>query len=210
MERSKEEVLENNLNQLFTQGFLAVLTAFLKEVTDCILPGDEQQCEEVNTYLHSLWRDTNNRSGCVRVEERVDIPQSIQDVVLESLHFTHLGSWVMITLGQYAFLPYMHREILNNAAQCKPCTEIGTNLKPVILSSKWQPLVNCFEPNEEIQLDLEGSITSERDQDIHFLACIDRFFKYPTVENFDKANGPNVIKFLDEYIQIHGVPEILD
>ena len=47
---------------------------------------------------------------------------------------------------------------------------------------------------------------NEKDQDIHFLACIDRFSKNPTEEVFDKANGPNVIKFLDEYIQIHGVP----
>ena len=30
--------------------------------------------------------------------------------------------------------------------------------------------------------------------------------KYLTVEVFEKANGPNVIKFLDEYIHIHGVP----
>ena len=41
---------------------------------------------------------------------------------------------------------------------------------------------------------------------IHFLACIDRFSKFPTVEVFEKANGPNVLKFLDDYIHIHGVP----
>ena len=42
---------------------------------------------------------------------------------------------------------------------------------------------------------------------IFFLAYIDRFSKNPTVEGFDKANGPNVIKFLDVYIQIHVVPQ---
>ena len=100
----------------------------------------------------------------------------------------------------------MHREILNKAAQCKPCTDIGKNLKPVVPASKWKPLLNCSEPNEEIQIDLGGLITNEKDQDIHFLACIDRFSKYPTVEVFETANGPNVIKFLDEHIPIHGVP----
>ena len=49
-------------------------------------------------------------------------------------------------------------------------------------------------------------ITNKKDQDKHFLACIDRFSNYPTVEVFDKANGPNVTKFLDEYIQIHDDP----
>ena len=100
----------------------------------------------------------------------------------------------------------MHREILNKAAQCKPCTDIGKNLKPVIPASKWKPLLPCTEPNEEIQIDFGGPITNEKDQDIYFLACFDRFSKYPTVEVFDKANGPNVLKFLDDYIQIHGVP----
>ena len=145
------------------------------------------------------------RSGCVCVDERVAIPHSIQDAVLEIHHLTHPGSWGMITLGQYAFWPYMHREILNKAAQCKPCTDIGKNLKPVVQASKWKPLLNVSEPNEDIQIDFGGPITNEKDQDVQFLACIDRFSKYPTVEVIDKAKGPNVIKFFDEYIQIHGV-----
>ena len=69
----------------------------------------------------------------------------------------------------------MHRVILNKAAQCKPCTDISKNLKPVVPPSKYQPLLNCAEPNEEIQIDFGGPITSEKDQDIHFLACIDTF-----------------------------------
>ena len=139
VELSREEVFENNLTQLFTKGFLAVLTskdAVLKEVRDCKLQDDPQRCKEVNPYLFSYWRDLHVRSGCVCVDERVAIPHAIQDAVLESLHLTHPGSWGMITLGQYAFWPYMHREILNKAAQCKPCTEIGKNLKPVFPASK--------------------------------------------------------------------------
>ena len=101
----------------------------------------------------------------------------------------------------------MDRENLNEATQYKPCTEIGKNLKPVIPALKRQPLISCSEPNDEIQLDIVGPIKSEKDLDIHFLASIDRFSKYPTEEIFDKANGPNVIKFLDVYIQIDGVPQ---
>ena len=139
LELSREEVFENNLNQLFTEGFLAVLTskdAVLKEVRDCILQNDPQRCEEVNPYLYSYWRDLHVRSVCVCVDERVAILHSIQEAVLESLHLTHPGSWGMITLGQYAFWPYMHREILNKAAQCKPCTDIGKNLKPIVPETK--------------------------------------------------------------------------
>ena len=85
-------------------------------------------------------------------------------------------------LGQYAFWPYKHREILKKAAQCNLCTDFGKNLKPFVPASKWKPLLNCSEHNEEINIDFDGPITNEKNQNIHFLACIDRFSKYPTVE----------------------------
>ena len=85
----------------------------------------------------------------------------------------------MITLGQYAIWPYMHREILNKAAQCTLCTSIGKNLKPNVPEPKWNPLSNCSRPNEETKsnLDFGGLITSAKDQNTHFFACIDRFPK---------------------------------
>ena len=100
----------------------------------------------------------------------------------------------------------MHREILKRAAKCKPCTEMCNNLKPIISAAKWKPRVN--QNVMKIQIDFGGRITTEKDQDMHILACIDRFSKNLTVEVFDKTNGPNIVKTLDEYVQtqIHGVP----
>ena len=92
------------------------------------------------------------------------------------------------------------------AANCKLCKETNKNPKQIIPASKWHPLKSCFEPNEEIRIDFGGKTTSENDQDNHFLACIDCFPKYPTVEVLYKANRPNVVKFLSNYVQIHGVP----
>ena len=143
LDLSKGEIFEKKLTPFFTKGFLAVLTskdAVLKEVRNCILQNYPQRCKEVNPYMFSYLRDLHVRSGCVCIDERVAIPHSIQDAFLESLHLTHPGSWRMITLGQYAFWPYMHREILIKAAQNKPCTDIGENLKPVVPASKWKPL----------------------------------------------------------------------
>ena len=84
----------------------------------------------------------------------------------------------------------MHSEILKRAAQCKQCPQISKNLKRVIPASKWQPLINCSEPIDEIQLDFDGPIAIEKDQDLHFLAYIDRFSKYYTVEFLIKLTDP--------------------
>ena len=157
IELSREEVFENNLNQLFTKSFLAVLTskdAVLKEIRDCVMQDDEARCKEVSTYIHSFWKDLHVKSGCLCVDHRVAIPNSIKEAVLESIHMTHPGSWGMISPSQYAWWPYMHREILAKTSDCVPCTDIGKNLKPIIPKSKWHPPKSCQEPNEEIQIDL--------------------------------------------------------
>ena len=99
---SREEVFENNLNQLFTKSFLAVLTskdAVLKEIRDCVIQDDEARCKEVSPYVHSFWKDLHVKSGCLCVDQRVAIPNSIKEAVLESIHMTHPGSWGMISLS---------------------------------------------------------------------------------------------------------------
>ena len=55
IEPSREEIFENNLNQLFTKSFPTVLTskdAVLKEIRDCVMQDDEARCKEVSTYIH--------------------------------------------------------------------------------------------------------------------------------------------------------------
>ena len=212
IELSREEIYENNLNQLFTKSFLAVLTskdAVLKEIRDCVIQDDEARCKEVSPYVHSFWKDLHVKSGCLCVDQRVAIPISIKEAVLESIHMTHPGSWGMISLSQYAWWPYMHREILAKTSDCVPCTDIGKNLKPIIPKFKWYPHKACQEPNDEIQIDFGGPILNDQNKDIYFLTCIDRYSKYPTVRIFEKANGANVVKFLRHYAYTHGNPRTI-
>ena len=57
--------------------------------------------------------------------------------------------------------------------------------------------------------DFGGPIYDEKNQEIYFLACIDRFSKFPTAEVFDRANGNNILKFLQEYVLLHGIPRTI-
>ena len=100
----------------------------------------------------------------------------------------------------------MHRELIVKATECKPRTAIGKNLKSVIPAKQFNSHIPCVEPNQEIQIDFEGPIFDEKGNEVYFLAAIDRFSKYPTAYIYDKANGPNVLKFLDMYIETHGIP----
>ena len=212
IELSLEEIFENNLNHLFTKSFLAVLTsedAVLKEIRDCAIQDDEARCKEVSSYFHSFWKDLHVKSGCLCVDQRVAIPYSIKEAVLESIQMTHPGSWGMISFSQYAWWPYMHRETMAKTSDCVPCTDISKNLKPIVPKSKWQPHKACQEPNEEIQIDFRSLIINDQDKDIYFLTCIDRYSKCPTVKIFEKANGADVVKFLRDYTYTNRIPQTI-
>ena len=100
----------------------------------------------------------------------------------------------------------MHRELIVKATECKPCNVIGKNLISVILAKKFHPHIPCVEPNQETQIDFGGPIFDEKGNEIYFFAAFDRFSKYPTACIYHKANGPNVLKFSDMYIENHGIP----
>ena len=83
---------------------------------------------------------------------------------------------------------------------------ICKNFKSVIPARQFHPHIPCVYPIQEIQIDFGGPIFDEKGNEIYFLAAIDRFSKYPSACIYDKANGPNVLTFLDRYIENHGIP----
>ena len=103
----------------------------------------------------------------------------------------------------------MSRDLLVKAIECKSCTTIGKNLISVIPAKQFKTHTPCIVPNQEIHIDFAGTINNEKEYEIYILTCIDRFSKNPSAELVDNANASNVIKFLDNYIQIHGVPRSL-
>ena len=146
------------------------------------------------------------KHGCVSLDERIVIPKAIEDAVLGDIHSTHPGSFAKLSLAQNFWWPYIYRDILAKASECKACKEIGKNSKSVIPHCKWAPLTKCIEPNDEIQIDFGGPILNEKDIEQFLLTSVDTYSKYPTAEIISNASGTNVIKFLKKYIYNHVVP----
>ena len=212
IDEADDMMFTETLNKVFSKKFLAILTgkdAILKEVRDCVIRNDAERSQEISPYLFSYWGDLSVKHGCVCLDERIVIPKLIKDAVLEDIHSTHPGSFAMLSLAQNIWWPYIHRDILAKASECKACTEIGKNLKSGIPHRKWTPLPKCSETNDEIQLDFGGPILNEKCIEQYFFTSIDRYSKNPTAEIVNNASGPNVIKFFNNYIYQHGVPRTI-
>ena len=119
------------------------------------------------------------------------------------------GQLGMVCMAQHFWWPYMNRDLLVKAIECKFCTAIGKNLKSVIPAKQFQEHTPCIVPNQEIQIDFAGPIINEKEHEDYILTCMDGFSKYPSAETFENANASNVIKSLDNYIHAHGVPRSL-
>ena len=204
-----KEQLSKPPDNIFNTKLIAAMTnrdTVLREVRDCILTGDEQRCKKLSKQIHATWRSLSVQNGCLLLDNKLAIPNSLKESVIDVLHSTHPGAWGMTELGQRIWWPFINRDLINKSKTCRPCTEFGKNLKNKNPKSRWAPLPQCSEPNEEIQLDFGGPIIDGQGREVYFLACIDRFSKFPTLKLVTNANGPNIEKFLNKHIAQHGVP----
>ena len=140
--------------------------AVLKEVRDCIIRSDEDRLKALNPYLHSYWRDHHDSIGCLCMDEKVAIPKALKDAMIEDLHASHPGSWGMVCMAQQCWWPYINRDLLVKTIECKSCTAIGKNLKPVIPAKQFKAHTQCIVPNQEIQIDFAGPINNEKEHEI--------------------------------------------
>ena len=103
-----------------------------------------------------------NDNGCIFYGGKLHIPPNLLDIALQSIHKTHTGQAGMMYMAQLIWFPRIHSEIVLIAQKCKPCTLIGTNLKPLIPKNKQTHLRNLQEPNKEVQIDFTGTIKQIR------------------------------------------------
>ena len=81
------------LSKIFSSTLMASLTskdAILNEIKDCILTENENRCRQISPYIHSFWKDLHVKNGCVCIDDRIAIPNSVKDAYVEAIHATQL------------------------------------------------------------------------------------------------------------------------
>ena len=77
------------LSKIFSSTLMASLTskdAILKEIEDCLLTESEDRCRQISPYFHSFWKDLHVKNGCVCIDDRIVIPNSIKEAYVEAIH----------------------------------------------------------------------------------------------------------------------------
>ena len=206
--------LSNAASQVFGEEFVAEATQKdrqLAPIINLIKDKDWDTLKRVSPYFYSLKRDLSiTPSGCVLYDNRLMVPASLKQLVINSLHQTHPGQSGLLQLADLVWFPRILREVIAKAQSCGDCIKKGKNLKPVMPKNSLGILSKLSEPNEEVQLDFAGPIPfREHKQNYYILASIDRLTRYPHAEVFKDCDAQTAINFLEQYCRFHGIPRSL-
>ena len=194
--------LDKAIKDVFISTLIAAMRNrdnVLREIRDCIIQNDERRCKAVSKQIYGHWNQLSVNDGCMLLDNRLTIPNTLKEAVIDVLYATQPGSWGMTELGARLWWPFINRDLINKAKTCRPCTEFGKNLKSIIPKK----IVNNYTMRRTKR---SGPLLDGHGREVYFLACIDRFSKFPSLKLYNNANATNIERFLNKYMSIHKVP----
>ena len=115
-----------SLSKMFSSTLMASLIS--KDTilnTTHIFTDNQERCKQISAYIERRRKDLHENNDCVCVDDKIAIPNSINDAYIEAINATDPGSWCMTYMAINWWWPYTHRDFLSKTANCNPCFEIG-------------------------------------------------------------------------------------
>lgn len=172
----------------------------LKTISEYIKHGWPKDRNKLNEDMRCLWKHRMNffiEEDLVFLDDRIFIPQSLREMVLEHLHKSHMGiEKTKNRARQLVFWPNMNQEIENMITKCRTCQKYrSANIK--------EPLLNHVIPNapyERLAMDV---------MEVHrrnFLIVGDYFSKYLDIIPLTTKTAKAISEKLDIVFSVHGYP----
>ena len=87
--------LDKSIKDVFSSTLIAAMTnrdSVLREIRDCIIHNDESRCKAVSKQIYAHWNQLSVNDGCILRDNRLTIPNTLKEAVIDVLHATHTGS----------------------------------------------------------------------------------------------------------------------
>ena len=159
-------------------------------------------------YWYNIQNRLHVKDDCLRIDDRIIIPQQLRQTVLDSLNLTQAGAAAMFDLSENTWFPHIHRTTVQMAQFCRQCIEQGNILKPAIKKSQSFQMRPVVEPDKEVYLDFSGPLPDEKQRRIHF-SRERQMVKLNYRTNCFEYNGGHSNKIYETLSQTMGCPETL-
>ena len=128
------------------------------EMIKCKDPQLHSKVAAMSKYYAQYTQDFHVRDGCLWMDERLVIPNTLQAAVNNRLHYYYHRKSSMYDAAKDIWYPYMFRSSATIAGNCPECTLAGRNLKNMCSKGDIGKIPEPKEPNESVQLDFWGPI----------------------------------------------------
>ena len=146
------------------------------------------------------------RDGILLYDGRAVIPKQLRQILVDSLHLSHPGQGGMLEAAKIAWYPFLHRDIIATAQNCKECRQKCKNLKVISGKQHFTALDAVVEPNEEIQMDFAGPLPDENNKEVCILVGVDQCSRFLSAKVVTNTKAVTIIRFMQMHIVNHGVP----
>ena len=160
MEEEDVPLFRKNLRKALDVEFIAAATKRDRNLQPLINMIRQQKWDQIKAcygpYFYNVRDRLSVRNNVLLYDDRVVIPKQLRQIILDSIHLTHPGQGGMLEAAKHIWYPYLHRDIVTAAQNCKECRAKGKNLRVISGMKHFTSLDAVAEPNEEIQLDFAG------------------------------------------------------
>ena len=201
-------MFRKNLRKVMDVDFLAAATKRDKNLSPLLTMVRQQKWNNVKDcygpYFYNVRHRLSVSDNILLYDDRVVIPKQLRPT-----HLTHPGQGGMLEAAKHVWYPYLHRDTVATAQNCKNCREKGKNFKVISGKQHYTTLDAVVEPNEEIQLDFAGPLPDENDKEVYILVGVDRFSRFPYAKVVTNNKADTIIRFMQNHIVNQGVPRAI-
>ena len=155
----------------------------------------------------NVQRDIHVKEGLILNDNKLIVPAALRSPVLSLLHETHPRQFGMKSLAENILRPHLYREIYYHGKNCIQCIKAGKNLKVILGTNNTEKLKILTKPNEEVDLDFEGTLEKTWGNSKYLLLCIDRFSKFPSAKVVNNTSASSILSLMTDYCHLHGFPK---
>ena len=178
----------------------------LMELNCCL---EENNSQQIDNDYKTIAKNLTQRWGIVMADDRIIVLKTLRYAALNALHFGHPGINKMCSNAAIFWWPNMRADIEKKANICSACLNAGKNLKFQLPSTeKKNKIETSKKPGQEIQIDFTGNLHNKKLQsNPYILIAVDETSRWPVAKICKNKRHQTVITFLNEYINVYGVPK---
>ena len=165
------------------------------------IKSNKRHYDKVKRYKAFKDELTVTSKGIILCGTRIVMPHVLQQRAIDLAHISHLGiTKTKALIREKIWFPGVDEMIKNTIAKCIPCQAVGTNTKEPIGSTEMPE-----RPWDTLHMDFYGPLPSGE----YLLVVIDRYSRFPEVEDLRSTKASSVIPKLDKIFAVHGIPRII-